>query len=256
MSKNKSNNISKTKNVAIPITPETTEIKITSTGDTDYSELIKNTETKDKPLPVGTNLDTLSVGTYIAPSKFKEKKSFTAGMLTGQAIMYAVDKGDIVISGFNKKNINPNSYNLTLSPLLKVYENKILDSKGKNPTKRIIIPEKGFILQPGELYIGATNERTYSSEYIPQIEGRSTFGRLGLTIHITAGFGDLGFDGTWTLEITVIKPLIVYPNMEIAQISYFTPYGETNIQYDGRYQGQVEPVGARSEYNKKVYIGE
>jgi len=184
----------------------------------------------------------------------KEKIISSGGMLTGQAIIDAVKKGEIVIDGFNPKNINPNSYNLTLSPLLKVYENKILDFRGKNPTNRIIIPEKGLILQPGELYIGATNERTFSDTYIPNLEGRSTCGRLGLTVHITAGFGDLGFDGTWTLEITVEKPLIIYPNIEICQISYFTPYGPTNIKYDGRYQGQVEPVEARGEYNKKVYV--
>ena len=193
----------------------------------------------------------------IEPKATKNNKEFfKGGMLTGAAIIQAVNKGEIKISNFDPKNINPNSYNLTLSPLLKVYENRVLDSKGKNPTKRIIIPEKGFILQPGELYIGATNERTSSSLYIPQIEGRSTFGRLGLTAHITAGFGDFGFDGTWTLEITVIKPLIIYPNVEIAQISYFTPYGESSILYDGRYQGQIEPIGARAEYTKKVYVGE
>ena len=88
------------------------------------------------------------------------------------------------------------------------------------------------------------------------LNGRSSVGRLGICIHITAGFGDIGFNGTWTLEITAIKPVRVYPNIEICQVSYFTPYGESKIKYDGRYQGQIDPTASRSNLEKKVYLNE
>ena len=165
----------------------------------------------------------------------------------------AIDNGDIQITPFNPENINPNSYNLTLSPILKVYDDKVLDAHKKNKTNRIIIPASGLILQPGELYIGATNEITLTDKYIPVISGRSTIGRLGISVHVTAGFGDVGFKGTWTLEITAVKKVRIYPNDEICQIYWFTPAGDTDVKYDGRYQGQIEPIEARGEYTKKIY---
>ena len=85
------------------------------------------------------------------------------------------------------------------------------------------------------------------------IDGRSSIGRLGIWIHVSAGFGDIGFDGTWTLEITVVKPVRVYPNIEICQVSYLTPYGDRSIQYEGRYQGQIDATASRSNIDKKVY---
>ena len=175
------------------------------------------------------------------------------GMLTAQKIKEAINNGDIQITPFNPENINPNSYNLTLSPILKVYDDKVLDAHKKNKTNRIIIPASGLILQPGELYIGATNEITLTDKYIPVISGRSTIGRLGISVHVTAGFGDVGFRGTWTLEITAVKKVRIYPNDEICQIYWFTPAGDTNVKYDGRYQGQIEPIEARGEYTKKIY---
>ena len=175
------------------------------------------------------------------------------GMLTAQKIKEAIDNGDIQITPFNPENINPNSYNLTLSPILKVYDDKVLDAHKKNKTNRIIIPASGLILQPGELYIGATNEITLTDKYIPVISGRSTIGRLGISVHVTAGFGDVGFKGTWTLEITAVKKVRIYPNDEICQIYWFTPAGDTDVKYDGRYQGQIEPIEARGEYTKKIY---
>lgn len=176
------------------------------------------------------------------------------GMLTGQAIIDAVERNEIAISDFDPKQINPNSYNMRLHPQLKIYTDPILDARRKNNTKNIIIPEEGFVLEPGQLYLGRTVERTTTDFYIPEIDGRSSYGRLGIWVHVTAGFGDIGFDGTWTLEIAVLHPLRVYPYDEIAQVCFFTPHGPTNIKYDGRYQGQVETTASRVELDKKVYV--
>ena len=49
------------------------------------------------------------------------------------------------------------------------------------------------------------------------LEGRSSTGRLGLFIHVTAGFGDVGFAGYWTLEIFCVQPIRIYPNVEVCQ---------------------------------------
>ena len=98
--------------------------------------------------------------------------------------------------------------------------------KKPNEVEEIIIPETGYQLKPNELYLGRTLEYTNTKKYVPMIEGRSSIGRLGIFIHITAGFGDVGFAGYWTLEIFCIKPIIIYPNVEIAQLYYHTIDGE------------------------------
>ena len=90
---------------------------------------------------------------------------------------------DIIIEPFERSKVNPNSYNLTLHNELLVYENEILDMKKPNPTKKLVIPEEGLLLEPNKLYLGRTKEFTTTSKYVPMLEGRSSTGRLGLCIH-------------------------------------------------------------------------
>ena len=160
-------------------------------------------------------------------------------MLTGKEILKQIENGNIVIKPFNPKQLNPNSYNITLNNELLVYDCDVLDLKKSNPTKKIIIPEEGYVLQPGELYLGGTNEYTETDGFVPCIDGRSSIGRLGLFILVTAGFGDVGFKGTWTLEIQCIKPIRIYPNIEIGQLHYEQIQGEKTY-YKGKYLGQID----------------
>lgn len=175
-------------------------------------------------------------------------------MLTGEEIIHRYSSGDIYIDNFDEKKVNPNSYNLTLANKLKVYATQTypyshevvpLDMKADNHTREIIIPEEGLVLIPGTLYIGSTNEYTMCRDLIPCIDGRSSIGRLGICIHVTAGFGDVGFEGKWTLEITVVHPIRIYPNCEICQIYYEEPVGSTGIKYNGKYQGQREATASK-----------
>lgn len=191
---------------------------------------------------------------YNHTNKYTNAGVFYAGMLTGSQIEEEIEKGRINITPFDRTRINPNSYNLTLNNTLLVYDEDIIDFKKKNKTKKIIIPDSGLVLQPNVLYIGRTNEECYSNTFIPMLNGRSSIGRLGICVHITAGFGDIGWRGTWTLEIIAFKPVRIYPDIEFCQVSYFTPFGITDIQYDGRYQGQIEPTASRSNLEKKVYL--
>lgn len=166
-------------------------------------------------------------------------------LLTGAEIVRQRDKGNIVITPFNPEHLNPNSFNLTLNPKMKVYTKFPLDPKDKDPEmKTVIIPEEGLVLQPGELYIACINEWTETYNLIPMLNGRSSVGRVGLFVHVTAGFGDIGYQGNWTLELTAVVPVIVYPNMKICQIYYHTPYGEIKETYKGKYQGLKEAQGS------------
>ena len=187
-------------------------------------------------------------------------------MLTGDEIRRLHNDGEIIITDFDEKRLNPNSYNLRLGNKLKIYkmqyyrDHKInydlnldlydaipyIDPSKENPTITIDIPETGIVLEPGVFYLGTTMERTWAKNLIPQIDGRSSFARYSLEVHRTAGFGDIGFDGTWTLEIQVLIPVLVKPGMEICQISFERPDGETSIQYKGKYQYQSGIVESRS----------
>lgn len=182
-------------------------------------------------------------------------------MLTGESILEKIQNGEIRIEPFNRNQINPNSYNLRLAPTLKTYafdadetgELVPLDSKRPNKFNILTIPEEGLVLYPGTLYLGSTIEKTACENLVPCIDGRSSIARLGINIHITAGFGDVGFKGNWTLEITVVHPVIVYPNMEICQIYFEEITGGTGIRYHGKYQNQDGPQESRlyEEYIRK-----
>lgn len=147
-------------------------------------------------------------------------------------------------SEFADLYMNPTMESLKLEPI---------DMKKPNETIEFTIPEEGYVLQPGILYIGRTVERTASDFYIPMINGRSSGGRLGISIHICAGFGDVGFDGTWTLEIACVEPVRIYPNTEIAQVCYFKPVGKIGKLYRGRYFGQQDATASRFYRPKEDY---
>ncbi|MCZ0716785.1 dCTP deaminase [Aerococcus kribbianus] len=155
-------------------------------------------------------------------------------ILSGKKIAQLQGKG-IEITPFNPDQVNPNSYNLTLANELLVYTDHELDMKTKADTQRITIPEEGLVLEPGKLYLGRTQEYTATDTYVPMLEGRSSVGRLGLYIHVTAGFGDVGFKGYWTLEIHCIQPIRIYPGVEICQIYYHTIDGDYELYQSGKY---------------------
>lgn len=189
--------------------------------------------------------------------------------LTRQAIQSSVSNGDVVIEPYNPANVGPNSVDVTLNTKLMVYDLSVsgcLDVKKPTQCTTLVIPEEGFVLQPGVLYIGATNECATSHRYIPMFEGRSSMGRLGINTHITAGFGDVGWgfeknpDGsvtchkpTWTLEITVVHPVRVYAGIRIGQVYFVEPKGEVEW-YTGKYGRQQDPQPSESfrDYTKEL----
>ena len=155
-------------------------------------------------------------------------------ILSGQAIRERLGT-DILIDPFDESQLNPNSYNLALHDELIVYEEVVLDMAKANRVRRIPIPSGGLVLSPNQLYLGRTVERTTTHQLVPQIEGRSSVGRLGLFVDVTAGFGDVGFSGFWTLEIFAVQPVRIYPGVPICQIFYHELTGEVE-EYVSKYQ--------------------
>lgn len=160
-------------------------------------------------------------------------------ILSGLEIADRMGK-DISIDPYNPDQLNPNSYNLKLHNELLVYENEVLDMKVDNKVSKLIIPSTGLQLEPGILYLGRTLEHTRTEKLVPMLEGRSSIGRLGMFVHVTAGFGDVGFNGYWTLEIFVVQPLVIYPQVEICQIYYHHLDGDYASYQSGKYQNNEE----------------
>ena len=187
-------------------------------------------------------------------------------MLTGPEIARQVLLGGVVIDPFDPARCGSNSYDLTLAPELLVYAknypvheacgaaarrrspwlhevcaaNDPLDMAADEPTVPLTIPLAGLTLWPGVLYLGATVERTFTPHHVPCISGRSSVGRLGLAVHVTAGFGDLFFDGRWTLELLAAVPVRVYAGVRVCQLYLTTVEGERQ-PYAGKYAGQTGP---------------
>ena len=166
-------------------------------------------------------------------------------ILTGPKILEEVEAGRINITPFYQKNINPNSYNLTMDNRLLEYTELHLSMSRENRYKVIEIPKRGKTLYPGQVYLGNTVERIWSDRYVPRLDGRSSTGRLGLNVHATAGFVDVGFCGQLTLEISVIQPVIILPYTQVCQISFQTLDGDIQL-YDGKYNHQYGPTPSRS----------
>jgi dCTP deaminase len=165
-------------------------------------------------------------------------------ILTGPEIMAATGDGRIAIDPFSLDQVNPNSYNVRLGDTLMTYTEPVVDAYHPNPTRSIAIGDEGYVLQPDQLYLGHTMEKVGSDVYVPLLFGRSSVGRLGLFVEITAPIGDIGFHGQWTLMLSPVRPLRVYQGMKIGQIMFFVSEGKIDL-YQGKYQSAMGPQESR-----------
>ena len=179
-------------------------------------------------------------------------------ILSGPEILKQVELGNIRIDPFNGKRVNPASFDLTLGDQVAVYANAVdflqgeipgsgynlvpkrdgvLDTaKSENVLRYKILPE-GWLLRPGIGYLMHTAETVWTKSYVPVLDGKSSIGRMFIKVHETAGYGDPNFDGQYTLEVTAVHPVIIYPGMRIAQIRFHAMEGELSL-YDGNYKNE------------------
>ncbi len=153
-------------------------------------------------------------------------------ILSDKRILEAIENGNIIIQPFDPSCLGTNSYDVHLGKILATYNDHELDAKKHNTISYIEIPEEGFVLQPGVLYLGVTLEYTETHHTVPFLEGKSSIGRLGIDIHATAGKGDVGFCNTWTLEISCVQPVRIYAGMPIGQLIYFQVAGDIENYYN------------------------
>ena len=173
------------------------------------------------------------------------------GILSGKEIKSQIKNGDIEISPFDPELVNPASVDLRLGEMVRMYEdvgsgNPVLDCRTESMTRLFEMNPSGLVLQPGELYLMHTYERVFTNRFVPVLDGKSSIGRLGICVHLTAGYGDPGFNGQYTLEVTTVYPVRVYPRMRFCQMRFHTIEGEVQ-QYTGNYTGgaAMGPVASR-----------
>lgn len=183
-------------------------------------------------------------------------------MILGDADIVLFSEDRALIKPFNVKQVNPNSYDLRISDTLKTYKSaldhdQVLDCKKDNPTDNWYMTDEGFKLVPGIVYLAKTMETVDLTPHdglnlCATLMGKSSLGRLGLDVHISAGFIDTGFKGQIVLELRVEQPLIIYPHMLIAQIKFemstpvLEPYG---VKQKSKYQDQREIVASKMYQN-------
>ncbi len=163
-------------------------------------------------------------------------------ILSDKRILEEINKGSIKITPYRRECLGSNSYDVHLGKTLATYDQNELDAKKHNTISYFEIPEAGYVLQPSVFYLGVTLEYTETHAHVPFLEGKSSTGRLGIDIHATAGKGDVGFCGNWTLEISVKQPVRIYAGMPIGQLIYFPVEGEIEVRYNekknAKYSGQ------------------
>ncbi len=165
-------------------------------------------------------------------------------ILSDKRILEEMEKGTIKIEPYDRESLGSNSYDVHLGNILAKYTDEVLDAKKHNKIYYFEIPDEGFVLQPHVFYLGVTKEYTETHAHVPFLEGKSSTGRLGIDIHATAGKGDVGFCGNWTLEISVKQPVRIYKGMPIGQLIYFPVEGDIEIKYNqkknAKYSGQPD----------------
>lgn len=162
-------------------------------------------------------------------------------ILSGSKIVTACRCGHITIHPFNHNDINPNSYNYRIgNNIVELHPDADIAHNKRNN----ILTDYGYTLIPGIIYLSSTYERIGSSKYVTTLLGRSSLGRLGLFLNATADLGHIGCESHWTLELSVVQPLRVYPGMRIGQVAFWNVSGEAEL-YHGRYQLDCEPTPNR-----------
>jgi dCTP deaminase len=174
-------------------------------------------------------------------------------ILSDVKIREALRDRRIVIRPFRPECLGTNSYDVHLGPYLAVYEDAALDARENNLVREFRIPADGYVLIPGQLYLGVTEEYTETHGFVPFLEGKSSVGRLGIDIHSTAGKGDEGFCNYWTLEMSVKLPVRVYGGMPVGQLIYFEISGRVQRSYSEKRSAKYRKV-SRHPTPSRMYM--
>lgn len=183
-------------------------------------------------------------------------------ILSDKTIKEYLEEGKIVIDPLkDEQQIQPSSVDMRLGDEFKVFKvirEPYIDPKDEEDIAEYMesstVPEgEAFIIHPNEFALATTQEYVkVPDDLVARVEGRSSMGRLGVTMHVTAGYVDPGFEGRITLEISNIgaMPVALYPGQRVCQLVFETmttpaelPYGHP--KRNSKYMKQLKPESSR-----------
>lgn len=183
-------------------------------------------------------------------------------ILSDKTIKEYLEEGKIVIDSLkDEQQIQPSSVDMRLGDEFKVFKvirKPYIDPKDEEDIAEYMesstVPEgEAFIIHPNEFALATTQEYVkVPDDLVARVEGRSSMGRLGVTMHVTAGYVDPGFEGRITLEISNIgaMPVALYPGQRVCQLVFETmttpaelPYGHP--KRNSKYMNQLKPESSR-----------
>ncbi len=183
-------------------------------------------------------------------------------LLVDWQIKERIEQGNLKITPYDEKLIQPNSIDVLLGDEFVWYEDSddVIDPYSKESLMKYINRQKSeyIDIKPQEFYLAETVE-TFSlpSNIVGSIEGKSSLARLGITVHQTGGWIDAGFSGTITLEIGNInsRPVRLYAGMPIGQM-VFHETDHSEVPYykkkTAKYLNQSGPTPSKFYENKKA----
>jgi dCTP deaminase len=174
-------------------------------------------------------------------------------ILTYQEILNNAKNGNIHITPFDESMLNPNSYDYRIDCKLLELEDIPVDPKKQTSYHEINFTDKGYTLSPNKTYLANTYEEIGSDMFVPSLIGKTSLGRLGLFLQITADLGNLGAKHKWTLELKAVQPIKIYPMMRIGQVTFWKTTGEADMKYSGKYDKFSE---AKSSEIYKEFLGD
>ncbi|MDR1561257.1 MAG: hypothetical protein LBS23_02785 [Holosporaceae bacterium] len=156
-------------------------------------------------------------------------------ILTRDEILNNVKSGKIHISPFDKLMLNPNSCDYRIDYKLLELADLPIDPKKQSSYREINFTDDGCVLSPNKTYLANTYEEIGSDVFVPSLIGKTSLGRLGLFLQITADLGNLGAKHKWTLELKTVQSVKIYPMMRIGQVTFWKTAGKKDIKYTGKY---------------------
>ncbi|OWT33284.1 dCTP deaminase [Methanobrevibacter sp. 87.7] len=190
-------------------------------------------------------------------------------ILSDKDLKEYINNGKIVIDPLkDQEQIQPSSVDMRLGDEFKVFRvirKPYIDPKDDDDLASYmesitVNNDDAFIIHPGEFALATTYEYVkVPDDLVARVEGRSSMGRLGVTMHVTAGYIDPGFEGKITLEISNIgaMPVALYPGQRVCQLVFETmtnpaekPYGHPDR--NSKYMGQKSPESSRIKYDYEL----
>lgn len=191
-------------------------------------------------------------------------------ILSDRDIKLAIKAGEITIDPFDERNLQPASVDLHLGRFFTTFnaiKEHVIDPRvplDGSMSHHEVRDGKPFVMHPGGFALGHIAEVTgVCDSMVGRLEGKSSVGRLGMLIHVTAGFLDPGNSLHMTLELhnTADIPVLLFPGMPIAQMAFERlsspvehPYGSSSLT--SKYSGDTGPVASQMWKNFNPETGE